>query len=338
MGMAASQARYLEITARKTNVEYEGQQINQQRTALANESAGLFSQLMGLTVPTPPSSTNYTTTQYTFTDGNENYTIDSVKALSGDPNYNYTVNYEYTDSVYTGVAQVRSDLGVNAITSTTVPTTTTYWLTNGTTKVNQTQLAQCSTTSTTYTTDMTAITQIIANTGSSTNFATDYNNGIGNIYKYTDTNGLTHYYSVTDLNTASGSGGSAVSLTGYYATNLDTTTNLSSKAYIASANSGRFSTIKLANSSGTYNLTATTTTDENAYNDAMNEYNYQQTLYQQQVNDINAKTSIIQAEDRTLELQLRQLDTEQQALQTELDSVKKVIDKNIESTFKTFSS
>ena len=35
MGMAASQARYLGLTARKTNVEYEGQQINQARTALA---------------------------------------------------------------------------------------------------------------------------------------------------------------------------------------------------------------------------------------------------------------------------------------------------------------
>ena len=39
MGMAASQARYLALTARKTNVEYEGQQINQERTALANQSA-----------------------------------------------------------------------------------------------------------------------------------------------------------------------------------------------------------------------------------------------------------------------------------------------------------
>ena len=28
MGMAASQARYLGLTARKTNVEYEGQQIH----------------------------------------------------------------------------------------------------------------------------------------------------------------------------------------------------------------------------------------------------------------------------------------------------------------------
>ena len=54
MGMAASQARFLGLTARKSNVEYQVQQINQQRTSLANESAGLYNQMMELTVPTPP--------------------------------------------------------------------------------------------------------------------------------------------------------------------------------------------------------------------------------------------------------------------------------------------
>ena len=39
MGMAASQARYLALVARKSNCEYEGQQINQARTVLSNQSA-----------------------------------------------------------------------------------------------------------------------------------------------------------------------------------------------------------------------------------------------------------------------------------------------------------
>ena len=64
MGMAASQARYLALTARKSNVEYEGQQINQARTALANQTANLFNQMMGMSVPTPPSVADYTTVQY----------------------------------------------------------------------------------------------------------------------------------------------------------------------------------------------------------------------------------------------------------------------------------
>ncbi len=46
MGMAASQARFLGLTARKTNVEYEGQQVNQQRTALSNRSANYYTHIM----------------------------------------------------------------------------------------------------------------------------------------------------------------------------------------------------------------------------------------------------------------------------------------------------
>ena len=78
-------------------------------------------------------------------------------------------------------------------------------------------------------------------------------------------------------------------------------------------------------------------TDEAAYQDAMNEYNYKVQQYEKTIADINAKTSIIQQEDRTLELRLKQLDTEQNALSTEMDAVKKVISDNVEKTFKTFS-
>ena len=83
-------------------------------------------------------------------------------------------------------------------------------------------------------------------------------------------------------------------------------------------------------------LITETITDEAAYEDAMNQYNYNQAVYEKEIENINAKTKKIQEQDRTLELRLRQLDTEQEALQTEMEAVKKVIDKNIESTFKTF--
>ena len=69
MGMAASQARYLALTARKSNVEYEGQQINQARTALANQTANLFNQMLSMEVPAPPSIRDYTTVQYSYSDG-----------------------------------------------------------------------------------------------------------------------------------------------------------------------------------------------------------------------------------------------------------------------------
>ena len=90
MGMAASQARFLGLTARKTNVEYEGQQVNQQRTTLANQSANYYNQLLGMTVPTPPSTSDYTKTVYTFEDGNLSNSITSLIAKS---NGTYLVSY-----------------------------------------------------------------------------------------------------------------------------------------------------------------------------------------------------------------------------------------------------
>ena len=53
---------------------------------------------------------------------------------------------------------------------------------------------------------------------------------------------------------------------------------------------------------------------------------------------INAKIGIIQVQDKNLELKLKQLDTEENAISTEMDAVKKVISKNVESSFKTFNA
>ena len=47
--------------------------------------------------------------------------------------------------------------------------------------------------------------------------------------------------------------------------------------------------------------------------------------------------SLIQSQDKKLELQLDKLNTEREALETEMESVQKVIDDNIESSFKVFS-
>ena len=110
MGMAASQARYLALTARKTNCEYEGQQINQARTALANQSANLFNRLLGLEVPTAPKTTDYTELQYSYSDGTNESVIDSWQQLStADPNYNYIVNHYYYTNVYTGSQKLLSN-------------------------------------------------------------------------------------------------------------------------------------------------------------------------------------------------------------------------------------
>ena len=93
MGMAASQARFLGLTARKTNTEYEGQQINQQRTTLGNQSANYYNQLLGMTVPVPPSVADYTKTTYTFTDG---ALTNSISSMIAQPNGEYLVSYTST--------------------------------------------------------------------------------------------------------------------------------------------------------------------------------------------------------------------------------------------------
>jgi len=51
MGLAASQARFLGLTARKSDKEFQGQQINQARTELSNQTDSLFQRLLQIEVP-----------------------------------------------------------------------------------------------------------------------------------------------------------------------------------------------------------------------------------------------------------------------------------------------
>lgn len=46
---------------------------------------------------------------------------------------------------------------------------------------------------------------------------------------------------------------------------------------------------------------------------------------------------LIQNQDKQLDVELKQVETQQKACETEIDSVKKVLDKNIEKSFKTFA-
>lgn len=52
---------------------------------------------------------------------------------------------------------------------------------------------------------------------------------------------------------------------------------------------------------------------------------------------MQARIERLQSVDQILELQLRRVDTQQQAVQTEVQAVQKVIDKNIDMSFKTFA-
>ena len=110
-------------------------------------------------------------------------------------------------------------------------------------------------------------------------------------------------------------------------------------AFLEQDSTGRYINITMEDLNGnmtTYALTTATVTDDDAYNDAMNQYEYDKAQYDKDIQEINAKIEIIQAEDKDLELRLKQLDTEQAAITNELEAVNKVIEKNVESSFKTF--
>lgn len=575
MGMAASQARYLALVARKTNCEYEGQQINQSRTALSNQSANLFNQMLGLTVPVPPSTQDYTKTQYSFKSGDTAYTLDSWKQLSSaDPDYNYIVDYHYNANIYTGSekklgnpqvqmsnagsgqpiadldtirlaqlakekAEEEYETALNAyndkvneakvltnyssnsyfkqINGTKYQSSATETIPSNTYTFNYIPNGESSGTSTTtqysgissknsdetYVMGATELTQIVkllkelskngaiedkdlssieskitsdidvarsllatnyptvyydttnqaiafssdlnnlngiksggdtslkvysdnttvTGTGDnktteekSTKYASDiidlehtmqtklqnkndkteeYNNLVkpayigncpvtllteltdeqkaeirqivvdmkannittniancyepdtetykGGIYSF-EMNGQTYYTTYTDLcNAYPATYGNnnidcQTTLPYYNATYVNQQINTTSKALIQTGSSGVFQSVKFENDSVVYTLSMETITDDAAYNDAMNEYYYQNAKYDKTIQDINAKTSLIQQEDQQLELKMKQLETEQQALKTEIDAVKGIIKDNIDSTFKTFSS
>ncbi len=557
MGMAASQARYLALVARKSNCEYEGQQINQARTVLSNQSANLFNQMLGLKVPVPPSTSDYTKAIYTYKDGIGTETkLENWQQLSyADPDYNYVVTRSYSTRRYTGsikkmndpqvqftngvasAAEIRdaeaavartkaayeaalknseeakanldniqkqiSDIKANQaklsnyaspienitkcehksgteaapldeydITTSdgTVATYQSYSKLDEATQnaiknsieiqglinnnaiteadlsnyffnvnadnsftfikgsdlntlavasglagdtgledvsVDSFQSGDINTKLSDYQNELNPLLPLLtlAQTGYDNAQAAveqteaDYNaaleaynglqhptyigncdlvplaelnkdqkaeidqviadmkeqgydtniekcfdengNYLGGIYSF-KLNGVTYYTTYEDLETAYSSGTGPNNIDGqtklpyYNASYIDTKVEETEKALVETDGNGRFTSIRFEDDSVVYTLNMGTETDEAAYQDAMNQYYYDNAVYDKTIRDINAKTSIIQQEDQQLELRLKQLDTEQSALSTEMDAVKKVVDDNVESSFKTF--
>lgn len=553
MGMAASQARYLALVARKSNCEYEGQQINQARTALSNQSANLFNQMLGLKVPVPPSTSDYTTTQYSYKDGlGTATTITDWEQLANDPDYNYVVTRYYNTNKYTGSIKKMSDPQVqftNGISSeadiraaedlitrkkaaneeaiksledakvnleevqesinnikseaaklsnyttplehikgcsydsgsetdpkdeyvltldgsteiykgyknlsdaekesiknnitiqgliangalkesdldgmyfninggdftfakgnelNTLAVATglagsegiddsleTYTSTDINTKLNEydTQLnqllplltlAQNGYDNATAASEQTKLDyeaaleaydnlnhptyvgnssltplaeldknqkaeldQIVADMIAQdidANILDSFDeegNYLGGVYSF-KLNGVVYYTTYADLESSYSSGTGPNHIDGqtklpyYNASYVSTKIEEKKKALVETDGLGRFTSVRFEDDSVIYTLDMETVTDDVAYKDAMNQYYYDNAIYDKTIRDINAKTSIIQQEDQQLELRLKQLDTEQSALSTEMEAVKKVVDDNVESSFKTF--
>lgn len=120
MGMAASQGRYLALTARKSTVEYQAQQINQQRTMIANELSGTFADLVKLEVPTVPSELNYQETLYKYSDTSRTTATDNKysfsKILSKDGQYStIRLNLLNTAGGTVSTRDVKADIKYDSI-------------------------------------------------------------------------------------------------------------------------------------------------------------------------------------------------------------------------------
>ena len=530
MGMSASQARLIALTARMNDIEYQGQQINQQRTTLSNQVNALYNQLLEMSVPTPPSTSDYTKVQYSGISDASKFTLGNVvptgKNESGDNTYNVQFSYKRsghsvsksvssaqvtetkseanfvqlkpTDlpSLFNTKTKVTADkkittkpdasdtnvmiavtgaeynnwIGSNAdkrklVTIfdsngsqvSTIPNDNTviyleckasdldkfggdnglikstddnnydnvyeanekeeYSYVNNADKLNFDSLKlyyyengksakpiaitssnykeylgtassdieakmkniyQMNSTSTTGTTlpnpnagetkysvgdmpvyDLNSDTAKNKLGDSSYNeYLTALKNAFPNDYSsYTDEqladiandfsvyieykNGSTipHFIKNTELSQINPTQ-STVRPYDYTADGTYTQTETKQNCQLEfDASTGRITRVGIVNNGviSWIDVTAETVTDEDAYADAFNDYEYAKATYDKKQQEINAKTSIVQQEDKNLELKLTRLDNERNAVNTEIDAVKKVVSDNIEKSYKTFS-
>ena len=503
MGMSASQARLLSLQARQSNLEYQGQQINQERTILSQQCTALYNSLLAMSVPTPPSTSDFTTVKYTGENGATTYSFDASSVKPGsDGTYCLTLgtteygaslnknngyvttqegtekvsgsvvtsgtyttsgeatevhlgyeastaepaegerfmkkvpgaNYEVGQKVYikdgnqftqvemteemkagdvytlatSGYDAANGDSAIGNEITTTVPGTPTakliakdalskFFVIEGDYIRKSTEddfiqvntnpaeyelkdgvqyLYKDGTTTSTYSfepaddqnqvliagktpytlsdalakgvineTEYQGYVNAINNAAlksSTAGGSTDYY-GPEDFYLYVDDNQNIHFALISDVNDGSGA-----AVTYDYTSNGEYTKN-TEYDYTQlefDPSSGRITSITLPTTYDadgkpltytTIDVQAETETDTVAYEDAYAQYEYEQYLYDKKQQEINAKTSIIQAEDRNLELKLQRLDNERTQITTEIEAVQKVIDENIESSYKTFS-
>ena len=348
MGLAASQARFLGLTARKSNVEYQVQQINQQRVALSNEVMGLYSKYNDLEVPTPPVVTDYMKTIYTVDSTLENYKIDNfTKIASGEYAGFYDVSLSWNEEIAKAYTYTAKDSVVTAVKDE-----------NNNYSYLNFQLGLDSYTYDVNDIDNSTVSKIVITENDEAGTASKYQGlqtimaaqGLtsGTFYMFMK-NGTAYYTSEDDLlSTAWDEKENSAVYYGNYTFDYQgaqtKTNNASAIAALTQESSGRLSTIQIMQSDDlpelvgqTYSISTSTVEDSALYDEAMNNYEYEKMLYEREVEKLNQETKKIQEEDRALELQINQLDTEQNALNTEMDSVKKVIEDTMEKVFKTFS-
>ena len=497
MGMSASQARLLGLQARQSNLEYQGQQINQERTILSQQCTTLYNSLLAMQVPTPPSTQDFTTIEYTGKDGATNFTLGTIKP-SGE-NYNVEIKTTHTGNALQSdygskvVGKAGEDMKGTFVSPVITTPTGNYTqlqdgseYQNGDVYINETGVLGSEIPTDDNIDDymvMDSSGKYIQATGEFDSSKTYYKKTSKSEYDALEADAKAGYSHLREETTSEGISIEEDDLSNYYIKNGDDVVQLSANSPYVSKNQDGSFTLKtlpsgaqlfkegeggetlnnpnagattvagevvysfedaekqfpefswsgyreaITNSFGssstslkpddffvyietsdtgvksvkftlrsdvgengqindgfakTYSFTpngsftsstptddcklqfdtqgritkisvpqtdtegnitgyrdielkATTVTDEASYQDALNKYEYAQYEYDKAQQEINAKTEIIQQEDRNLELKLQRLDNERTQITTEIEAVEKVINENIEDSYKTFS-
>lgn len=351
MGMSASQARYLGLTARKNNNEYQAQQINQQRLLMANEMdavATSYTNRMNnrqlLFVKIDPTANTTSTTRLTYqtitnTDINNGLGMRLVdasgKVVTPYPNQNYDemvkkAEEEYQNSInnkafYTtsidkdGNSKKSLFSGENFLSS--------YFSGIGEDKMK---------------------TNPILDKDGNKIDPEDFKEKIKNLsasgfYDFWNENGYS-FQNKNLLNNEEMYTADDAAAKAKYQAELARIEDMKGTSYLFDLNcldpdyletklrNGEWFLEKRNNAqddsgdwiSASWQSTSSISDSLDKSDDAAAEAEYKQ------------QSAFFQKKDKQLELQLKQLDTEHGALETELESIKKVVDKNVETSFKTF--
>ena len=420
MGMAATQARLISLKARMSNVEYQGQQINQERTILSQQATDLYTSLLAMTVPTPPSTQDYATITYKGVDGNTTFSIGNVKpsgqkyvveiqqtatgdaivsdygsvAVKNAPDIvkgkkletvpkneltqadlqNYyvkksdgtVIQLDLNKTDYVEISSETQDAKTGVINkkykikSAAISDTTSLYIADSSDSAVEIGPNPSATTSPfiiggkqAYSYDKAQLLfpdmfdwdryeEAIVNTYGTNQGATTKDD----FYVYVERSNTGVYSLKFALKADVESPDGFASTFSYTANGKYTTSTETDQCELEFDTQGRIKRIGIPSFDKTtgeiisykyIDLTAETSYDEAAYQDAYAQYEYKMYEYDKKNQEINAKTEVIQQEDKNLELKLTRLDNERDALKNEIDACDKVVKDNIEKSFKTFS-
>jgi len=401
MGMAASQARYLNLIAQQNDLEFQGQQINESRSTLSDQVNNLYTQLQNMNVPTPPVTNDYTNIVYTTTDGASKYTLGNITpSIKEKGKYNVDMKYSAVGSslapnlVQSTVAIASDKINLTAVeTAETsektieVDSLTGYYLVDSNGTVKKATVTKDENTGK-YSVTIPEGSSLYKKDPSGTEYdnpdkgkveiggstALKYDEArltYGDAIAWNDySDAITHsfgkganpedfywvinkkgegIYDVTlyPIEDVSTNGEPGITAKGYkYETGTYETSANYDYVELEFDSTGRISKILLPteyNEEGVatawkeLDVAAKSQTDNAAFEKAMNEYEHAKLVYDREQTEINAQMEIIQGQDKKLELKLTRLDNERRQITSEIEALKKVIQENIEKSFKTFS-